>query len=282
MKTMKSAAALMIAAAFTTACHTVPTTTPLLEQSHNDYRTAQQDKNVSTYATLELQQASDALNLADNAAERHANADNVNQLAYIAKQKIALAQEVGKRKAAEASIPRVEKERNQMRLDERTNEVDQARKDALVAQTATLQAQARSSLLEQQLADLSAKQTARGIIITISDVLFASDQATLNPNGIRTIQKLAEVLQQNSSRNVLIEGYTDSTGTAAHNQILSERRANAVRGALQLAGVADRRMAIHGYGESYPVGPNDTATNRQLNRRVEILLSNDNGELLSR
>lgn len=279
---MKSAAALMIAAAFTTACHTVPTTTPLLEQSHNDYRTAQQDKNVSTYATLELQQASDALNLADNAAERHANADNVNQLAYIAKQKIALAQEVGKRKAAEASIPRVEKERNQMRLDERTNEVDQARKDALVAQTATLQAQARSSLLEQQLADLSAKQTARGIIITISDVLFASDQATLNPNGIRTIQKLAEVLQQNSSRNVLIEGYTDSTGTAAHNQILSERRANAVRGALQLAGVADRRMAIHGYGESYPVGPNDTATNRQLNRRVEILLSNDNGELLSR
>lgn len=282
MNTIKSVAALMIATAFATGCRTMPTTTPLLEQAHSAYNVAQQDNNVSNYASLELQQASDALNQADSAADNHANVDKINQLAYIAKQKAALAQEVGKRKAAEASIPLAEKTRNQMRLDERTNEVDEARKETFVAQTATMQAQAHASLIEQQLADLSAKQTARGIIITISDVLFASDQASLNPAGIRTIQKLADVLQQNSTRNVLIEGYTDSTGTSAHNQVLSERRADSVRTALQLAGVSERRMVIHGYGESYPVQPNDTATNRQLNRRVEILLSTDSGELLPR
>jgi len=282
MKIIKLTTALVIAAAFTTGCSSVPTTTALLEQSHSDYSLAQQDANVSNYAALELKQAGDALNQADSAAQHHANADTVNRLAYIAKQKIALAQEVGKKKSAEASIPLEAQKRDQMRLDERSNEVDAAKKETLNAQNATLQAQAQASLLAQQLADLSAKKTDRGLIITLNDVLFSTDQATLNPDGIHTIQKLGDILRENPDRNVSIEGFTDSTGSVTHNQILSERRANAVRGALQLAGIADRRLLIHGYGESFPIAPNDTASHRQLNRRVEILLSDDSGELTSR
>jgi outer membrane protein OmpA-like peptidoglycan-associated protein len=74
---------------------------------------------------------------------------------------------------------------------------------------------------------------------------------------------------------VLVEGFTDSTGSAAHNQELSERRASAVASALTEMGVGRERVAMRGYGEAYPVAPNDTAGNKQLNRRVEIVLSNE-------
>ena len=99
---------------------------------------------------------------------------------------------------------------------------------------------------------------------------------------MRTAQKLADVLQQNPQRAVLIEGFTDSTGTSAHNQELSEppRQRRAQRFAAN--GVARERIAIRAYGEAYPVAANDTAPSRQLNRRVEIVLSGDNGTILQR
>jgi len=104
----------------------------------------------------------------------------------------------------------------------------------------------------------------------------------LNPDGMRTAQKLADVLQQNPQRTVLVEGFTDSTGAADHNQALSERRATAVQTALQDLGVARTRVAIRGYGESHPVASNDSAQSRQLNRRVEIVLSDDSGKVMAR
>ncbi len=81
---------------------------------------------------------------------------------------------------------------------------------------------------------------------------------------------------------MLVEGFADSTGTAAHNQELSERRAGAVRTALEAMGIGRERVAVRGYGESYPVAANDTAENRQLNRRVEIVLSEDGGKVIAR
>ena len=99
---------------------------------------------------------------------------------------------------------------------------------------------------------------------------------------MHTTQKLATVLQQNPQRTVLIEGFTDSTGTAAHNQELSERRANVVRSALLEQGVAAERISTRGFGESNPIATNETAANRQLNRRVEIVLSDDKGIVIAR
>jgi outer membrane protein OmpA-like peptidoglycan-associated protein len=106
-------------------------------------------------------------------------------------------------------------------------------------------------------------------------VLFGTDQARLTPDGMNTVRKLADVLNQNPNRTVLVEGFTDSTGTSAHNQELSERRAAAVASALTGMGIARERVAMRGYGRSYPVAGNDSAGNRQLNRRVEIVLSNE-------
>jgi outer membrane protein OmpA-like peptidoglycan-associated protein len=310
MKKFPLSPVLLAVAVLASACSSTPTTTSLLDQARSDYQVAQGNPGVARYATLELKQAGDALALANKAATDNDTADKIDQLAYVAKQKIALTQEVGKQKSAEAEVAQSGKERDQMRLDQRTNEANAAKlnaqqsqmsaqvaqneaadakrvaqsaqDDAAQAQRKTQEAQARAAQLELMLTDLAAKKTERGIVITLGDVLFGTDVAGLNAEGIRTAQKLAGVLQQYPQRNVLVEGFTDSTGTAGHNQELSERRANAVRTALLEQGVAANRIAIRGYGESYPVAANETAANRQLNRRVEIVLSDDSGRTVAR
>jgi outer membrane protein OmpA-like peptidoglycan-associated protein len=178
------------------------------------------------------------------------------------------------------SLTGIKPERNQ--TAEAKQDVQAAQAEAAGAQRMAQDAQARSALLEAQLSALSAKKTARGIVITLSDVLFGTDLARLNAEGMRSVQKLVALLQDNPQRTVLVEGFTDSTGSAAHNQALSERRASAVRSALVDLGVGQERVAIHGYGETLPVAANDSAANRQLNRRVEIVLSDDKGTITPR
>ncbi len=146
----------------------------------------------------------------------------VDQLAHIAKDKIFVAQHAAQQKAAEAQIANATKERDQMRLDERTAEADKA-------QQAAHQAEERADRLAEQLKDLAAKKTDRGMVVTLNDLLFATNKADLTPGGMRTVQKVADILAQNPDRKVLIEGFTDSTGSPNYNLELSERRANAVR-----------------------------------------------------
>ncbi|MEO6354168.1 MAG: OmpA family protein [Burkholderiaceae bacterium] len=296
MKKMYSTPALLAIVALVGACSSMPKTTSLLDQTRGDYVAAQNNPNVASYAPLEMKQAGEALAQANAAAKDKDSAEKIDKLAYLAKQKIALTQEVAKQKSAEAEIASSGKVRDQMRLDQRTNEANQAKMNAeqseLAAQVAQGQtaeaqrkaqeAQAHAAQLEAQLADLAAKKTARGMVITLGDVLFGTDLSRLNPDGMRTAQKLADVLQQNPQRNVLVEGFADSTGAASYNQQLSERRATAVRNALEQMGVARERIAVRGYGEANPVAANDTAQNRQLNRRVEIVLSDANGKVIQR
>ncbi|GGE69458.1 OmpA family protein [Massilia psychrophila] len=285
------------------ACSTIPASTPTLDQARGAFAAANSDPQVSTYAPLEFKLASDALEQANAAAVKRQSLDKIDQLAYLAKQKIAIAQQVASRKAAEADIANSGQARERLQLEARTNEAnrakmdaDRARMDAQAAQSQandaqraasnaeaqTRQAQARLAQLEAQMADLQAKKTERGMIITIGDVLFGTDQARLTPNGMNTVQKLADVLTQNPSRTVLVEGFTDSTGSAAHNQDLSERRAASVATALTGMSIPPQRVAMRGYGQSYPVAGNDSASARQLNRRVEIVLSNEGAAIAPR
>lgn len=154
--------------------------------------------------------------------------------------------------------------------------------DASGAKRLAQDAQAQSAQLQAQLTELSAKKTDHGMVITLGDLLFGTDIARLNASGARNVQKLGALLQENQQRTVLVEGFTDSTGSAEYNQGLSERRAKAVRLVLVDMGIAQERVAIRGYGEEMPVAPNDTAANRQLNRRVEIVLSDENGTITAR
>lgn len=140
----------------------------------------------------------------------------------------------------------------------------------------------RTAHVQQQLADLAAKPTPRGIVVTLQDVVFDVGKAELKPGAERYIERLAAVLSENPDRRVLIEGFTDSQGGEEYNRTLSERRAGAVRQALVDKGVAPHRIEMRGYGESFPIASNDSATGRQLNRRVEVVISDAQGRLAGR
>ncbi|WP_114973328.1 OmpA family protein [Rhodoferax ferrireducens] len=296
MKNVYLTPVLLAIAVLVGACSSGPKTTGLLDLTRSEYRMAQSNPKVAAYAPVEMRLASVAMAQAEAAAIDKDSDTKIDKLAYLARQKIALTQEVAKQKSAELEVAASGKERDQLLIDQRTNEANIAKMNAEKARLATQQAQgqtadaqrqaqeaqARAAQLEAQLADLAAKKTERGMVITLGDVLFGTDLARLNADGMRTAQKLADVLQQNPQRTVLVEGFTDSTGAADHNQALSERRATAVQSALQDLGVARTRVAIRGYGESHPVASNDSAQSRQLNRRVEIVLSDDSGKVMAR
>jgi outer membrane protein OmpA-like peptidoglycan-associated protein len=159
-------------------------------------------------------------------------------------------------------------------------EADAARSDARASdRLAALSAQQNdasqqhSRQLESALADLQAKKTDRGLVITLGDVLFATGQAELRPGGRHSLDKLSNFMRQYPQRTVQIEGFTDNVGSEEYNQRLSEHRADAVRDVLTNAGVASDRIQTRGLGKSSPVADNDSATGRQQNRRVEVIIS---------
>lgn len=117
------------------------------------------------------------------------------------------------------------------------------------------------------------RDTPEGARMTLQeDVLFRTDSAELRPGALDKLQALAAYLRDNPGVRVAIDGYTDSRGTDAHNQDLSERRAASVRDAFDQMGVTQARFRVRGHGENDPVATNATAAGMRLNRRVEVTL----------
>ena len=130
--------------------------------------------------------------------------------------------------------------------------------------------------------DIQAQQTERGLLVTLGDVLFETGKAQLLSPAFPRLDKLAEFLRQYPDRRLLIEGYTDSVGGDSYNLELSQRRAESVRMALIQRGIDPGRITIRGYGESYPVADNANAEGRALNRRVEVVITDERGNLRPR
>jgi outer membrane protein OmpA-like peptidoglycan-associated protein len=260
-----------------TACATT-TETPLLAQARDEYSAAQSNPQVVNLAAGELNQAQEALGRANEAANKGEDAAKVDHLAYLAKQRAAIAREVSRQKTSEQAVANASAERNRIRLAARTREAESAGQAAQSAQEEAQRAQQRAEAAEKQLQELQAKKTERGIVITLGDVLFDTNQAQIKPGGKRIVQKAAEVLKQYPERTVSVEGFTDSTGSESRNEELSRQRAEAVRGALVEDGVNPAHITIAGYGAAFPVAGNDSPGGRQMNRRVEIVVSSQAGE----
>jgi outer membrane protein OmpA-like peptidoglycan-associated protein len=203
---------------------------------------------------------------------------------------IALAESAEKEKAnREAAMKAQEAEQARTQAEARAREAEQARTQAEArareAERARMEAAAKAEEVEKaraevdellsQLSDLKARQTERGIVLTMGDVLFAFDKATLSLEAFRNVDKLTDFLQKHPNRSVLIEGHTDSVGSEEYNLDLSEKRAEAVKNQLVAKGVGKGRIATKGYGKKYPVASNDTSDGRQLNRRVEVVVLNE-------
>lgn len=252
-----------IAIAIVSGCSTVTQNTSLTE-AHSSYNNARSNPDISNLAAVELKDADDSLTRADNAFKNDEESGTVDHLAYLAKQRVSIAEETAKRKTAEIAVTNAGAKRNEVRLEARTAEADAAK-----AQIAELLA-------------LNAQKTDRGMVITLGDILFSTDKAQLKPDGTRNVQKLGDFLTKYPQNKVSVEGHTDSVGTNSYNQDLSDRRAYSVRSALTDMGISNDRVATHGYGEEFPVASNNNAESRQLNRRVEIILSDANGNITPR
>jgi outer membrane protein OmpA-like peptidoglycan-associated protein len=281
-------------AAALTACASVPERNSALDLAHSRFTAAQSDPQVAKLAPEAIQQAAEALRVADVAWKGKDSASKVDHLAYLAGQRVTIAQETAASRASQAITASAAADRDKARLALRTQEADTAQQrlidsqrsdaqktaelakaeTAAVGERARLErSAARVADLESELKDLNAKQTDRGIVITLGDVLFDSGQYRLLPGGTRDMIKIADFFKSNPQRSASIEGYTDSIGGDSANRLLSERRANAVMNALVNLGVPSDRLSTRAHGAQMPVADNGTAVGRQMNRRVEIVFA---------
>jgi len=131
--------------------------------------------------------------------------------------------------------------------------------------------------MKRDLAGAKIERVGEGIKITFdSGILFDVDKYNLQPAAETNLAKLSTILNKYEDTNILIEGHTDSDGSADHNQTLSERRASSVAHFLAEKSVASGRMNTVGYGESQPIADNSTSAGKQANRRVEVaIMAND-------
>lgn len=276
---------------------------PSLEQARSTIERTSADPAVGRYAQLELKEARDALARADQAWDKDHDQTETNHLAYVAERRAEIASNTARARDLQAQVQQTGSETDRLRLQARTAEAEQAtqraqdatrnaqlaQQQALSAEQraqqqrqAALSAQDRVRALEGQLRELEAQQTERGLLVTLGDVLFAFDKAELSAQAAPRMDKLASFLAQFPDRKVLIEGFTDSVGNDRYNLSLSERRAQAARDALVQRGVDRTRIAARGHGKSHPVASNASPEGRAMNRRVEIVIADEQGNLRGR
>ena len=274
---MKKLITVTALAAVMAACASAPQRNDQLEQARAEVQTLSADPLAQQAAQGDMDAARASLNQADTAFQQKDPPEKVNQLAYLATRHA----QAGEARIAEArarqEVARAQQDRDKILLAARERETQNAQTQTAVAQSQAAAAQSDLARAKQELADLQAKQTDRGMVLTLGDVLFDTGRATLKPGADRTIDRLAQALKDNPNTKVQIEGHTDSVGGDDYNLALSERRAEAVSDALRMRGVPSDRYEEKGLGKDFPVASNSTAEGRQQNRRVEIIFSDDAG-----
>jgi outer membrane protein OmpA-like peptidoglycan-associated protein len=266
------------------ACGTTPERIDEVEQARATVQNLERQPMAQTLASPQLANARSALSRAETAQENGAPMPEILHEAYMAR----VNAEIGLEVIAEAKglerIEQAEAERTRVQLEARTAAAERAQmqaeaqsEEAEAARAAALAASAEAKRLQQELSDLQAKQTERGVVLTLDDVLFETDAAELKAGASMAMNRLADFLRDQPDRRLLIEGHTDGRGSEEYNERLSLQRAYAVTEALVERGIASNRLRPVGLGESYPVASNETTAGRQQNRRVEIVVSEDDG-----
>jgi outer membrane protein OmpA-like peptidoglycan-associated protein len=234
-------------------------------------------KQVITFAREAVQGAEDAriitirkIKEEDEAAERKARAD-----AELSAQQSQQVAEQQAEQRAQADAARREAEEREQRARDAQQQADMARQQAeQQAQQAGQQAeQMREKLKEQLNAVLQTTETARGLIVNMSDVLFDFNKYTLKPEAREKLAKVSGILLAYPNLKLQVEGYTDNIGSDEYNQRLSEERADSVRDYLVSQSVSDTNIAAQGYGKTHPIADNSTNSGRAQNRRVELVVS---------
>lgn len=232
----------------------------------NKLTALQNDTELSSRAPAEIRKAEQAVELAERPLPDSEEALASHRI-YMADRQIDIARASATARLAENQRAQLGEQRSDARLEARTREADKALAAAALARSAEAD-------MQRRLDELQAKQTDRGMVVTLGDVLFDTGSATLRDSAGNNLDKLVSFLKQYPDHRVLIEGHTDSVGSQEYNQKLSLQRAEAVKQYLNQRDIAPQRLSTRGQGMQRAIASNDTAAGRQQNRRVEVVIEN--------
>src|SRR5438309_6105906 len=230
-------------------------------QRRKDAELARQQAEAAKADALRMQQ--EAQQAAAEAARQKAEAEKASAAALVQQQ------------AAQAAADQAARDRAAAQAQQRAAEAETEKARQAAAQAEAEKAQLRAQLLNQLNSILQTRDSARGLIVNMSDVLFDTGSYTLKPGAREKLAKISGIVLAHPGLSLQIEGHTDSVGGDEFNQQLSERRADSVRDFLAEQGVAPSTITAHGFGKTQPVASNDTAEGRQRNRRVELVVNGD-------
>jgi outer membrane protein OmpA-like peptidoglycan-associated protein len=239
----------LISSGLLLACSTTPKAPDGSAEVRAKLTQLQSDSQLATLAPVAIKEAEAAVNLAEQPRK---DTKYSQHLVYLADRKVDTAVALATARFLEDQRKEISDQATEAQLASRTQEAD---------------------ALRRQLAELNAKQTERGLVMTLGDVLFETGKADLKGAATADLAKLTAFLTQNPDRSLVIEGHTDSVGSESYNQVLSQNRANSVKAFLLNQGVASNRITAFGKGESSPVASNDSSSGRQMNRRVEVIIA---------
>ncbi|QIB67326.1 OmpA family protein [Kineobactrum salinum] len=278
-------AGLALCSLFIVSCATAPASPQGAQEVRERLTALQNNPDLAGRARVEFREAEAAVRTAEQPLSGSADEALGAHRVYMADQKVSIAEARATTRFAEEQRERLAEERDEVRLQARTREADKARDEAAAARREALAAQSsredtaaaaarQAEEYQRQIDALQAATTERGLVVTLGDVLFATGSAELLGGAHSNLDKLVSFLNEYPERRVLIEGHTDNVGSAEYNQGLSQRRADSVRSYLVQQGIPSQSISTSGIGKSRPVADNDTATGRQQNRRVEIIIEN--------
>lgn len=266
-KTLLAAAVSLVLAA----CAAAPTQSVGAQDARAKLTVLQSDANLATRAPVALKEAEAAV-VAAEAVQK--DEELAAHLAYLADRKVDTAKAQAETSFLEDQRAKLGEQRESARLDARTLEADIAKSEVATAHAEADAAGEQAKELQRQIDELQAKPTDRGLVLTLGDVLFTTGKSDLNAGATSSLEKLAAFLNHYPDRSAAIEGHTDSVGEDDYNLSLSQRRADSVKSYLMGNGIGSIRLAAVGKGESQPLASNDSATGRQQNRRVEVIIDN--------
>lgn len=263
---MKATRFAILCCAVLAGCATSPSADTSLSDARASIERLAAQPDAAQTAGKPLQDARDIMAQADAAAAHHKSSAVVSHLAYLAHRQADLGEATLMEAHAHDQVAKAEAERNRILLEARERDVAAANQKAAEAQ--------------QQLQELQARQTDRGMVMTLGDVLFDTGKDTLKPGAELNIDRLSKYLQGSPETKIIVEGHTDNRGSEEYNEDLSNRRAQAVAKALESHGISADRIEAVGRGKNYPVASNEDSAGRQQNRRVEIVFSNAQGQFM--
>jgi OmpA-OmpF porin, OOP family len=250
--------------AMTAACSTAPKHDDVYARIQKDFEAVRQSPSVAFNAPIALGEAEQALALAQAATQDGDDAAAAHGW-YMAAKRLEIAKLAASARLADQRYQALARDREDLifALNDRDLAKERKAKDA---------AMRSAERLQQALSEFRVERTARGLMVTLGEVVFETNKSDLKPGIARRLEPLAQFLRTYADRAVDVEGHTDHVGDESYNLQLSQKRAETVRQFLLDAGVAGQRVKATGLGESLPIDSNDSAAGRQRNRRVEIVI----------